>query len=254
MTSQERRYFPAACDKYDAWRYIFTQFGIWDKIKDRQVGIMEAADALQMGTLDAIGGLSCDRGEIGLSWMRNIDARVNIKVVLPTPEKREQMRKFDLPGLFVDGKLSYKWISAKNRKYNPGEGWAWGTFQGWHPGSDMPTDVWYEIVKAWVENAKSDLADVNAFLKWLAQDPLSLQLEAIEASREVPVHPGMAKYLKERGLGEIRGLWVNSILVWSNAVHFSKGVLHPFGKPTIGCSSLHYIVIQTKYPKRYSKM
>jgi TRAP-type uncharacterized transport system substrate-binding protein len=58
----------------------------------------------------------------------------------------------------------------------------------------------YKIYKAWLEHAKSDLAATNSLLKVYAEDPIRVQLEGIGEIPEIPIHPGVAKYLKEKGL------------------------------------------------------
>ena len=197
-----KKVFPtlAAWGWYDGWRYIFTKMGFWDKIKDRQIGLMEAADALQMGNVEAAAGYSLCGGTSTASWIRNIDARVDIKVIVPPQEERKQMMDLRMPGVYYIEDSSNVWLSPRNRKYTPSKFWCWGSAQGWHPGSDTPTEVWYQIFKAWMEHAKSDLADVNAYLKFLAEDPLGIQVMAIDGAQDIPVHPGTARYLKEKGL------------------------------------------------------
>ena len=65
----------------------------------------------------------------------------------------------------------------------------------------MPTEVMYQIYKTWIEHAQSDLAPINAVLKAYAEDgPMSYQIPTIEAIKDIPVHPGVAKYLKEKGM------------------------------------------------------
>ena len=183
---------------HDSYKLIFSKLGIWDKMKIRRVGLMEAADALQMGTLDAIGAYSVQFGLSTSSWIRNIDARHKIKILLPTPEEKELIGQ--VPG-FSKGWALTKWMGEKNRAINPEKIWSWGMNTGFHPGTDIPTEVWYEIYKLLIEGAKTDLAPINGVLKAYAGiGPLKLQVQGIDAAKDIPVHPGTAKYLKEKGL------------------------------------------------------
>jgi TRAP-type uncharacterized transport system substrate-binding protein len=55
------------------------------------------------------------------------------------------------------------------------------------------------MFKILVENA-GEVAKVHAMLQEYAEDPLGIQLNAINNISEIPVHPGVAKYLKEKGV------------------------------------------------------
>ncbi len=183
---------------YDVYQAVFTKLGLWDKMKVRQVGPMEAADALQMGTVDAIGGYSVQGGLTTAAWIRNIDARLSIKIVIPTPEEQNIIRQ--ISGLKFGNSIN-QWMSPKNQKINPPELWGFGPPYGFHPGPDMPTDVFYNIYKTWIEKAKSDLAPVNATLKAYSEfNIVEFQVDCIETLKDIPVHPGVAKYLKEKGV------------------------------------------------------
>jgi TRAP-type uncharacterized transport system substrate-binding protein len=46
---------------------------------------------------------------------------------------------------------------------------------------------------------------MNAYYARFAEDPIGLQATAISIAPEVPVHPGLAKLLKEQGVW--RGEW-----------------------------------------------
>lgn len=194
-----KKFFPysAGSGVYDVYKVIFTKLGLWDKMKIRQLGLMEAADALNMGTIDVTGGVCFNRGLMTNAYMRNIDARVEIKVIVASPKEQEIISS--IPGLSCQ-ELSNQWMRSKNQAHNSGKLWGWSVHYGWHPGPDMPTEVFYKVYKTWIEHAKKDLAPVNATLKYYANNAIELQLKAIEEGKAIPVHPGVAKYLKEKGL------------------------------------------------------
>jgi len=192
-----KKFFPfvAGSGIYDIYRYVFTKMGIWDKIKERQVGIRECPDALQMGTIDAIGGYSNSK-QLAPPWGRELDARLKIKVLMPTPEEKKFLK--GIRGITCR-ELSNKWMRPANQALNPVV-WGWTVNYGFHPGPHLSTDVIYQIYKVWIDHAKDELAPVNAHLKLYAEDPLGQQVVSIEEAKDIPVHPGVAKYLKEKGL------------------------------------------------------
>jgi hypothetical protein len=129
--------------------------------------------------------------------MKNLDNRLDLKIVVPTPEEQKFIKS--IPG-FTTGGLLNKWMRKENQDRNTGKLWTWSLHYGFHPGPDMPTDVMYQIYKVWIERAESDLAAVNSLLKTYAEDPLGVQIAGISEISEIPVHPGVAKYLKEKGV------------------------------------------------------
>jgi uncharacterized protein len=195
-----KKFFPfvAGSGIFDVYRYVFKKMGIWDKMKIRQVGPMEASDALQMGTVDVLGAYTVQGGASTVSWVRNVDARIGIKVVLPQPEEKKIINP--IPGI-TSGTISNKWMSPKNQKNNPSELWSWTLHYGYHPAPDISTDVMYNIYKLWIEKADSELKDISSTLKFYALgNPIDYQVNGIAEAKGIPVHPGVAKYLKEKGL------------------------------------------------------
>jgi TRAP transporter TAXI family solute receptor len=192
-----KKFFPfvAGTGIYDIYRYVFTKMGIWDKMKLRQVGVRECPDALKMGTIDALGGYS-NLGQLAPPWERELDARLKFKIIMPTAEEKEFIK--GISGISC-GELSNKWMRPANKALNP-EVWGWTVHYGFHPGTGLPTEVMYQIYKVWIEHAKDELAPINAALKLYAENSLKLQVISLEEAKDIPVHPGVAKYLKEKGL------------------------------------------------------
>lgn len=194
---------PAAMGWHDLVKVTLEKMGIYQKLQARQLDVMQAADALKIGNLDVVVGYSTNLGELSVSWVKNVDSLVEMKVVSPTPEEQKQIAAMKLPGVFYGEKLSYAAMTPVNtehtKKANPDGVWIFGSYQGWHPGGDMPTEVMYQMYKAWMEKAK-EIATVNAYLDAWSKDPVGMQVKAIDTAPSIPVHPGVAKYLKEKGL------------------------------------------------------
>jgi len=69
---------------------------------------------------------------------------------------------------------------------------------GYQTGPDMPEDKVYSFVKALCENT-SELLKVSKGFKGMHDAGLDFQIKTINSIPDVPIHPGMAKYLKEQG-------------------------------------------------------
>jgi TRAP transporter TAXI family solute receptor len=188
--------FVAGAGVYDNFKTVYEKLGLWDKMKLRQVGLMEAADALKMGTIQCVAGYHQNGGLSTASWLRDIDARLEFRAVKPTAEERKKIEQ--IPG-FSCGISGNNWMRPANKKHNP-EVFYFAVHYGFHPSPDISTDVWYQVFKTWIEKAETDLAPVNKLLKSYASDPLVFVVAGIDEARDLPVHPGTAKYLKEKGL------------------------------------------------------
>jgi TRAP-type uncharacterized transport system substrate-binding protein len=70
---------------------------------------------------------------------------------------------------------------------------------GYHHGLNFPAEDVYRALKVF-EAAASDLTRLDAGFGPLAADFAGFQVKGIKSIPEMPVHPGLAKYLKEKGL------------------------------------------------------
>jgi len=72
-------------------------------------------------------------------------------------------------------------------------------FYGFHVGTNLDEDTVYTLIKAVYENIDT-LAELDPAFSQLKQDFVGFQVQAIESLADlVPVHPGLAKFLKEKG-------------------------------------------------------
>jgi TRAP-type uncharacterized transport system substrate-binding protein len=60
----------------------------------------------------------------------------------------------------------------------------------------MPEDLVYKLVKAFYDK-RDDLAKVDPGFKTMAKDFVGMQVQGINANPDIPVHPGLARFLKE---------------------------------------------------------
>ena len=68
---------------------------------------------------------------------------------------------------------------------------------GYNARVDMPEDVVYKMVKAFYEK-RDDLVKIDAGFTPMAKDFVGMQVQGINANPTIPVHPGLAKFLKEQ--------------------------------------------------------
>jgi len=63
--------------------------------------------------------------------------------------------------------------------------------------ADMPDDVVYKLLNAFYKNRES-LAKSDPGFTPMAKDFVGMQVQGISANPDIPVHSGMAKFLKEQ--------------------------------------------------------
>jgi TRAP-type uncharacterized transport system substrate-binding protein len=70
---------------------------------------------------------------------------------------------------------------------------------GYHHGLNFPAEAVYKALKVF-EAGGADLLRLDPGFGPLAADFAGFQVKGIQSIPEIPVHPGLAKYLKEKGL------------------------------------------------------
>ncbi len=63
--------------------------------------------------------------------------------------------------------------------------------------ADMPEDVVYKLVSAFYKN-KDKLAEADPGFTPMAKDFVGMQVQGINANPDIPVHAGLARFLKEQ--------------------------------------------------------
>lgn len=165
---------------------------IMDKIIERQVGIDEITDAVRNKVMDALWVYTI-AGSLISTW-QDLELRTDLRVVEPSAAEKEIIKK--IPGVaapsYVDAKVFSKPVGVDT---------IWGIAllfcQNFGPIEDAETV--YQIIKAWDEH-RDELVALHKGFEEFKEKGMGLTVAGIDALPEVPVHPGAAKYLKEKGL------------------------------------------------------
>jgi len=157
-----------------------------------EVDMTKVADALRAGTIDASAAYTTATVSLA-SWIKVLDVATPLQGVNPTPA---QIKKLAAAG-FTPAKINMK--KAYTRDLGVDELYGVPFYFGQHFGLDFPEDGVYRIIKA-LEKSAGDLAKLEPGFGPLAKDFAGFQVLGIQSIPEVPVHPGLAKYLKEKGL------------------------------------------------------
>ena len=176
-------------------RLVFGPEGLntWDKITERQMGPKEITDAVRTGVVDAVWLYVISGTRLTSTW-QELELRTDLRIITPSAQEKAVISK--IPGIVapfeVDAKVFSKPVGVDTI-------WGIALLFGYNFGAKENPDLVYEIVKAWDEN-RQQLFEMNKGFSEFAEKGIRLTVSAIEALPAIPVHPGTAKYLKEKGL------------------------------------------------------
>ncbi|MBI4330399.1 MAG: TAXI family TRAP transporter solute-binding subunit [Chloroflexi bacterium] len=181
----------SASAAYEAHKLILSALGVWDKIQERQMGTGEAAEALRTGRIDSIGSYTSS-GNLA-PWMKELELRVDVRVVTPSDAEKEQMKK--IPGMSVVVLPTEKTFS---KPAGDKEIYSMMSPMGFQFGPNLNPDLVYQIVKAWYEHA-DELVAINPAFAAFAKDGVGINTMAFDSLTTVAIHPGVAKFYQEKG-------------------------------------------------------
>jgi len=162
------------------------------KIKHVEVDTSKVADALRAGTIDAT--ICYTSSLVSLpTWAKGLDVATPLQGVNPSPE---QIKKLTAAG-FAPAKTNIK--KAFTRGLGVDELYCVPYFFGYHHGLLFPAEGVYKALKVF-EAAGPQLTKLDPGFGPLAADFAGFQVKGIKSVPEIPVHPGLVKYLKEKGL------------------------------------------------------
>ena len=161
-------------------------------IEHVEVDMSKVADALRAGTIDATGAYTTALVSLA-GWIKVLDVSSPLQGVNPTQEQMDKLAAAGFKPVQINMKKAY------TRDLGASELWGVPFFFGYHHGLNFPAEDVYKALKAFEENA-ADLLKLDPGFGPLAADVAAFQVEGIKSIPEVPVHPGLAKYLKEKGM------------------------------------------------------
>jgi TRAP-type uncharacterized transport system substrate-binding protein len=161
-------------------------------IEHVEVDASKVADALRAGTIDATAAYTTALVSLA-GWIKVLDVASPLQGVNPTQEEMDKLAAAGFKPVQINMKKAY------TRDLGVSELWGVPFFFGYHHGLKFPAEDVYRALKAFEENA-AELPKLDPGFGPLAADVAAFQVQGIKSIPEVPVHPGLAKYLKEKGM------------------------------------------------------
>jgi TRAP transporter TAXI family solute receptor len=197
-----------AADKFKCWKdfsgkpVFFTQAGFqnwlnWQRIfktlgydfKHVQIDVKSNADAMEQGTIVGSATYTTAGKSLAPYW-KETEIRMDIKVVNPCPDEVAKLKAAGLAVVDVDPK------GAFTKNVGPTTLMGVPILFGYNARVDMPEAVVYKMVKAFYDK-RDELVKLDAGFTPMAKDFIGMQVQGINANPSIPVHAGLAKFLKE---------------------------------------------------------
>ena len=156
--------------------------------KHVQIDPKTQSDALKAGTVAGSVAYTT-AGRSLVPYWKETEVRMDIAIVNPCPDEVEKLKAAGLAVTDVDPKVFAKDVGVKEIKGVP-------ILFGYNMRADMPEEVVYKLVSAFYKH-RDELAKTEPGFTPMAKDFVGMQVNGIKANPQVPVHPGLAKFLKE---------------------------------------------------------
>jgi TRAP transporter TAXI family solute receptor len=156
--------------------------------KHVQIDPKTQADALKGGTIAASVAYTTAGRSLAPYW-KETEVRMDVTVINPCPDEIEKLTKAGMQISDVSPSVFAKDVGVKEIKGVP-------ILFAYNMRADMPEDVVYKLVSAFYKN-RDALAKADPGFTPMAKDFVGMQVSGIKANPDIPVHPGLAKFLKE---------------------------------------------------------
>jgi TRAP-type uncharacterized transport system substrate-binding protein len=169
------------------FRRIYKTLGY--DFKHVQIDAKTQSDALQAGTISGAVAYTVSGRSLAPYW-KETEVRMDVKVINPCPQEVTKMKAAGLAVVPIDPKNAFsKDVGVKEILGVP-------ILFAYNVTPDIPEDVVYKMLKAFYDN-REKLASTDPGFNALARDFVGMQVSGINANPDIPVHAGLAKFLKE---------------------------------------------------------
>jgi TRAP transporter TAXI family solute receptor len=157
--------------------------------KHVQIDLKANSDALEAGTVVGSVAYTTSGSQLPSYW-KETEIRMDVRIVNPCDDEIAKLKAAGLAVVDIDAKGAFaKDVGPSTLKGVP-------ILFGYNGRADLPEDVAYKLLKAFYEK-KDELAKIDAGFSAMAKDFVGMQVQGINANPQVPVHPGLARFLKE---------------------------------------------------------
>jgi TRAP transporter TAXI family solute receptor len=180
-------YTNAGFMNWNNWIRIYNALGY--KFRHVQIDLKSNADALQAGTIVGSATYTTAGRSLAAYW-KETDIRMDIRVVNPCPDEIAKLKEAGLAVAQVNAK------DAFSKDVGPDTLLGVPILFGYNARLDMPEDIVYKLVSTFYKQ-RDALVKADPGFTPMAKDFTGMQAQGINANPDMPVHPGLAKFMKE---------------------------------------------------------
>ena len=166
---------------YDALGYKFNHV---------EIDPATQADALKSGSIAGSVAYTTAGRSLASYW-RETEIRADITLINPCPDEVKKLTAKGLKPVEVNPKVAFSQDTGVSKVLGV------PIYFAYNVRADMPEDVVYKMVKSFYDNRES-LAKQDPGFTPMARDFVGMQVGGIGANPDIPVHPGLARFLKEQ--------------------------------------------------------
>jgi len=157
-----------------------------------QIDLAAAGSQLESGAIDAM-NIYTGAEKAPPPWLAEAGLAADWAALNPSPEEIATFKKKGLSVIEVKPEVFKRNVHVAKVTELP-------FYYGFHVGLDVPTDDVYKMLKIIEANAP-ELAKTDPTFSQIASDMAGFQKRGVESSADlVPIHPGLAKYMREKGV------------------------------------------------------
>ena len=181
-------YTPAGFMNWLNFQRIFKVLGY--QFKHLQIGEAAQGDALQAGTI--VGACAYTTAGASLSsYWRETELRIDIRVINPSADEIKKLTAAGLTPVEIDpAKAFSKDVGVKTILGVP-------ILFAYNVRPDMPGEVVYKMLSKFYAE-RENLVKADPGFTPMARDFVGMQVSGIKVNPTIPVHAGLAKFLKEK--------------------------------------------------------
>ena len=159
------------------------------EFKHVQIDPKTNSDALEAGTVAGSVAYTIAGRSLAPYW-KETEVRMAVKVINPCPEEVAKLKAAGLAVVDINPKDAFsKDVGVSQIRAVP-------ILFAYNVRADMPEDVVYKMLSAFYKD-KDKLAQADPGFTPMAKDFVGMQVQGISANPNIPVHAGLAKFLKE---------------------------------------------------------
>lgn len=161
-----------------------------------QVDLATAGSQLESGAIDAM-TIYTGSESAPPPWLSQASLAADWAALNPSPEEVAELKKSGFSIVEVDPKVFHRDVHADKVIELP-------FFYGFNVGLNLPEADVYQMLTIIEKNA-ADLAKVDPTFAQIAKDMKGFERRGVESSVDlVPVHPGLAKWMREKGVWDAK--------------------------------------------------